>query len=154
MVRLEELSEAERKFHEGVNCPTFETQPWVEGPTLSQRRVAIVSTAGLHRRGDRPFTFDAGDGYRIIPGDVAANDLVMTHVSANFDRSGFQQDWNVVFPVDRLREMAEDGIISSVARYHYSFMGAHDPIALEKQARSVADLMTKDEVDAVLLVPV
>ena len=111
MVRLDELSEAERKFHEGDSCPTFETQPWVEGPPLARRRVAIVSTAGLHRRGDRPFTFDAGDGYRIIPGDVAANDLVMTHVSANFDRSGFQQDWNVVFPVDRLRELAEEGII-------------------------------------------
>ena len=113
-----------------------------------------MSTAGLHKRGDRPFTFDAGDGYRIIPGDVAANDLVMTHVSTNFDRSGFQQDWNVVFPVDRLRELAEEGHIGSVAQYHYSFMGAHDPIALEEQARSVADLMKKDQVDAVLLVPV
>lgn len=154
MVRLNDLSEAERRFHEGVSCPTFETQPWVTGPPLGQRRVAIVSTAGLHRRGDRPFTFDAGDGYRIIPGDAMANDLVMTHVSANFDRTGFQQDWNVVFPVDRLRELAEDGTISSVASYCYSFMGAHDPMALEDQARSVAHLMVKDEVNAVLLVPV
>jgi D-proline reductase (dithiol) PrdB len=154
MVRLNELSEAERKFHEGVSCPTFETQPWVEGPLLSQRRVAIVSTAGLHRRGDHPFTFDARDGYRIIPGDVVANDLVMTHVSANFDRAGFQHDWNVVFPVDRLRELAEEGIISSVASYCYSFMGAHDPMALEDQAHSVVDLMVKDQVNAVLLVPV
>ncbi len=154
MVRLNDLSEAERRFHEGVSCPTFETQPWVTGPPLGQRRVAIVSTAGLHRRGDRPFTFDAGDGYRIIPGDVAANDLIMTHVSANFDRSGFQRDWNVVFPLDRLRELAEEGTIGSVASYSYSFMGAHDPTALEDQARAVAHLMLKDEVNAVLLVPV
>ncbi len=154
MVRLSEMSEGEQKFHEGVSCPSFDTQPWVEGPPLSQRRVAIVSTAGLHRRGDRPFTFDAADGYRIIPGSTAANDLVMTHVSANFDRSGFQQDWNVVFPIDRLREMAAEGVIGSVAEYSYSFMGAHDPLAVEGQARSVADLMKKDGVNAALLVPV
>lgn len=154
MVRLSDLSEGEKKFHEGVTCPSFETEPWAEGPPLSRRRVAIVSTAGLHRRGDRPFSFDASDGYRIIPGDTAASDLVMTHVSANFDRTGFQQDWNVVFPVDRLRALAEEGAIGSVAGYHYSFMGAHDPMKLEEQARGVAGLMRKDGVDAVLLVPV
>lgn len=154
MVRLNELSEAERRFLEGVTCPTFESQPWVSGPPLKERRVVLVSTAGLHRRGDRPFTFDAGDGYRIIPGDIAASDLVMTHVSANFDRTGFQQDWNVVFPIDRLRELAEEGTIGSVASYCYSFMGAHDPMTLEEQARGVAGLMKKDGANAVLLVPV
>ena len=61
MVRLEQLPDAERKHHEEMDCPTFETQPWIEGPPLSRRRVAIVSTAGLHRRGDRPFTLDPGD---------------------------------------------------------------------------------------------
>jgi hypothetical protein len=54
--------------------------------------VAIISTAELHRREDRPFTFDPGDCYRIIPGDVKAADLVMSHISTNFDHSGFQQD--------------------------------------------------------------
>ncbi|MFC1916537.1 glycine/sarcosine/betaine reductase selenoprotein B family protein [Chloroflexota bacterium] len=154
MVRLDKLTEAERKFYEEFNCPTFKTQPWVEGPPLNQRRVAIVSTAGLHRRGDRPFTLDPGDYYRIIPGNVKANDLVMTHVSANFDRSGFQQDWNVIFPVDRLRELARESVIGSIASMHYSFMGGHDPISMEPEARSVADLLKKDKVDAVLLLPV
>ncbi len=154
MVRLEQLSDAERRHHEELDCPTFDTQPWVEGPPLSRRRVAIVSTAGLHRRGDRPFTLDPGDFYRIIPGDIKANDLVMTHVSANFDRAGFQQDWNVAFPIDRLRELALDGVIGSVADFHYSFMGAHDPMAMEQDARAIAGLLRKDSVDALLLIPV
>jgi D-proline reductase (dithiol) PrdB len=154
MVRLEQLSEAERKFHEGVSCPTFETQPWVEGSPLAQRRVALVSTAGLHQREDRPFTLDSGDCYRVIPGQVRANDLVMTHISANFDRSGFQQDWNVVFPIDRLGELAEKGIIGSIADFHYSFMGAHDPMRIEEPIRNVAGLLKRDKVDAALLVPV
>ena len=154
MARLDRMGEEERNSMEQVPCPSFDTQPWATGPPLSERRVAIVSTAGLHKRGDRPFSFDAGDGYRVIPGDIAASDLVMTHVSANYDRTGFQQDWNVVFPLDRLREMVTEGIVGSVSGYHFSFMGAHDPMALEEQARNVAGIMKKDGVNAVLLVPV
>ncbi|MDP6633138.1 MAG: glycine/sarcosine/betaine reductase selenoprotein B family protein [Dehalococcoidales bacterium] len=121
---------------------------------MSQRRVALVSVAGIHRRGDRPFTRDTADCYRIIPGDIKADELVMTHISINFDRSGFQQDLNVIFPVDRLRELDEEGVIGSIADSHYSFMGAHDPMDLEEQARSVARLLKKDKVDAIVLLPV
>ena len=154
MVRLEDLSEGQRRNAENLTCPTFETQPWVKGPPLSKRRVAIISTAGLHGRDDRPFTRGAGDFYRVIPGSIKANDLLMSHVAAAFDRSGFQQDWNVVFPIDLLRDFAEEGIIGSVADFHYSFMGADDPMRWEQQAGFVADLLKKDKVDAVVLVPV
>ncbi len=154
MARLDQMNEALRKHLEALPCPTFENQPWVDGPPLGSRRVAIVSTAGLHGRDDRPFTFDPGDYYRVIPGDINSNDLVMSHVSTNFDHTGFQQDWNIVFPIDRLRELAEEGIIGSVAGFHYSFMGANDPMPMEQEARSVAGLLKKDGVDAVLLVPV
>ena len=154
MVRLEDLSEGQRKNAENLQCPAFETQPWVKGPPLSKRRVAIVSTAGLHGRDDRPFTRDSGDFYRIIPSIVNANDLLMSHVSANFDRSGFQQDWNVVFPIQRLRDLAEEGIIESVAEFHYSFMGGDDSTKWEQPVSLVADLLKKDKVNAVVLVPV
>jgi hypothetical protein len=40
----------------------------------------------------------------------------------------FQEDWNVVFPLDRLNELAAEGTIGSVAATHYSFMGATDPV--------------------------
>ena len=140
--------------HTIEDCPVFGNTPWVTGQPLNQRRVAIVSTAGLHRRDDRPFTRDVGDLYRIIPGDIRSDDLVMSHLSVNFDRSGFSQDWNVVFPIDRLRELAEDGVIGSVAGFHYSFMGADDPLRWEQQARSLAAILKRDDVDAVLLVPV
>lgn len=154
MARLDQMNETERKHLENLECPTFDTHPWVEGPPLSQRRVAIISTAGLHARDDRPFTFDPHDYYRVIPGDIKANDLVMTHVSTNFDHTGFQQDWNVVFPINRLQELAKNDIIGSVADFHYSFMGANDPMPMEQEVRSVASLLKKDNVDAALLVPV
>ena len=83
-----------------------------------------------------------------------AKDLVMTHSSTNFDRTGFQQDWNVIFPLDRLRELAQEGIIGSVADYHYSFMGAADPAVMGSEAGNLARLLKGDGVDAALLVPV
>ena len=154
MARLDSLSGIERKALETLPCPTFETRPWVDGPPLNRRRVAIISTGGLHRQDDRPFTIIPGDNYRIIPGDVKAADLLMSHVSTNFDHSGFQQDWNVVFPIDRLQELDQEGVIGSVADFHYSFMGATDPMQMEHDARKLAGILKQDKVDALLLVPV
>jgi D-proline reductase (dithiol) PrdB len=148
------MPEGQRKHIKDLPCPTFETHPWVEGPPLSERRVSIVSTAGLHPREDRPFTSAPGDYYRVIPGDIKASELFMSHMSTNFDHTGFQQDWNVVFPIDRLQEFAEDGIIGSVADFHYSFMGVLDPMQMETDARRLASILMGDHVDALLLVPV
>jgi len=153
MARLSDLNEASRVRLLNLECPAFETRPWVSGPPLHKRRVAIISTAGLHRRNDKPFTWGSKD-YRIIPGDVSSNELVMSHVSVNFDRTGFQQDLNVVFPLDRLRELASEKIIGSVADFHYSFMGATAPQDMEPAARTLAVLLKKDHADAILLVPV
>lgn len=97
--------------------------------------------------------FGAGD-YRVIPGDTAANDIVMSHVSTNFDRTGFQQDINVAFPLDRLRELADDGAIGSVADFHYSFMGASAPEQMAPALDQLIPLLRRDEVNVVLLVPV
>jgi D-proline reductase (dithiol) PrdB len=92
MARLEQVHPAMRASLLAMECPTFDTHPWVAGPALRQRRVALISTAGLHRRDDRPFAVASGNAramagdYRVIPPDIAANDLVMNHVSTNFDR--------------------------------------------------------------------
>lgn len=133
--------------------PSYDSTPWVQPPPLAESRVTIISTAGIHRRSDPEFELDAAD-YRLIPGDIQAADLVMSHVSVNFDRSGFQQDINVLFPVERLRDLAEVGEIGSVAAWHYAFMGATDPTALEASARQVAELLVRDGVTTALLVPV
>ncbi len=155
MARLSDFSEAEKKHHldKILDFPDFGETPIAEGPALAQRRVAIITTAGLHLRNDRPFDGGAAD-YRVIPGDAPAADLVMSHVSVNFDRTGFQEDLNVVFPLDRLRELADEGMVGAVADIHYSFMGATQMRALEAKARELAGLLKKDRVDAVLLSPV
>jgi len=153
MARLEQMTKGERDYLQSLPCPTFLSTPWVKPPALDQCRIAMVSSAGIHRRGDRPFDPGASD-YRIIPLTTAASDIVMSHVSTNFDRTGFQQDLNVIFPLDRLRELAERGFIKSVSDYHFAFMGATGPEKMEPAARNLARIMKSDGADAVLLVPV
>ncbi len=157
MVRLAELPAVERDhlLELGRKAPRFTDRPWVRNAPLDRCRIALVTTAGLHRRSDRPFNVLPGTEYRVIPGDTPAAELVMSHVSVNFDRSGFHADLNVVFPIDRLAELEQEGVIGSVAQFHYSFMGAAwPPTRFEASARELAGLLKKDGVDAVLLTPV
>ena len=150
MTRLTDLPPAQAQRLAELECPDFTTHPWVTGSALPKRRVAIVSSAGLVVRGEEPFRGGAAD-YRSIPADTRAKDLLISHVSINFDRTGFQEDWNVVFPLDRLDELAADGVIGEVAQTHYSFMGATDPVRMEPHARELAGRLKNDRVDTVIL---
>lgn len=132
------------------DLPDYGITACQDGPPLSRRRIAIVTTAGLHRREDRTFTMGLGE-YRIIPQDTAPADLIMSHVSTNLDRTGFSQDYNVVFPLERLRELAAEGTVGSVARYHYAFMGATPPTAHAAVAKDIAALLQEDQVGGVVL---
>jgi D-proline reductase (dithiol) PrdB len=153
MVRMENLSEVEVLGLTNFPLPAYEGSPWAVGPLLSQRRVAIVSTAGLQPVDDETFTRESVD-YRVIPKEMAVSDIYMSNPSPNFDRTGFQQDVNTTFPIDRLKELEEEGIIGSVADFHYSFMGVISPEQLEPSARRLAGLLKNDGVDAVVLSPV
>ena len=103
MVRLSELPADAAQSLVALECQTFDSEPWVRGPALAERRVALVSSAGLNIRGDRPF-LGGGADFRTIPDDADPGDIVMSHVSVSYDRTGFQQDLNLVLPLDRLRD--------------------------------------------------
>ena len=139
----------------GLKSFTFDDVPWTTPKPLHESRVAIVTTAGL--RVESNADWNAGDqGFTQIPHD--AENLTLAHYSPNFDRVGWILDKNVVFPIDRLHEMAEDGIIGSVAKTHISFMGAQPDHTLETirldSGPAAAKLLADDEVDLVLLTPV
>ena len=152
MARLRDLHPDMAKFLSEYECPRIDTGAWQPGPPLARRRVALVTSAGLRRRGDRPFTTSSLD-YRMIPFEKR-NETVQDHVSASHDRTGFNQDPNVVLPLDRLAELAAAGEIGSVADYHYSFMGATNPMQMEPAARRLAATLRADGVDAALFCPV
>ena len=151
MVRITEMPAVGRGFISELEMPEIEHHAWTPPVPASERRISIVSTAALSRRGEKPFSWLARD-YRVIPKDE--RDLVMTHVAVEYDRTAWQQDLNAILPLDRLDEMAQDGEIGSVADEHYAFMGAADPRDMEKSAREVAGRMKQEGVNTVFLIPV
>ena len=153
MARLEDIPEPTRTAVANLPCPSFETTPFVGGPKLSRRRVAIVSSAALIHRGDKPFPFGSGE-YRAVPASWDNNEILISHVSINFDRAGFQRDVNVVYPIDRLRELAIEGVIGSLADTHFTVMGSTDPAAMVESADGIAAALHADRCDAVVLAPV
>ena len=146
--------QAMRAFSATLPAPEFLNPAWVSPKPLAQSTVAIVTSAALFAVGDEAFA--AGDtGYRLIDRD--RRDLVMGHWSPNFDHAGFAIDLNVVFPVDRLEELAAQGVIGAVAPRHVSFAGNQpDDVAtirLDSGPAAAASLLN-DGVDVVILTPV
>ena len=135
-----------------------ETAPWTPlRRPLRQARLALVTTAGLHLRGDRPFESKGGSGdasFRSFPSSTPASfQLLQSHTSIGFDRTAIQQDLNVAFPLDRVRELVERGQLGSLATTYYSFIGAlRNPVGIEQESGpEVARRLLDDGVEAVLI---
>lgn len=91
---------------------------------LKRATIALVTAGGVHLREQEPFNIadELGDlSYRIIGPDVVAQELMVTH--HHYDHTDADEDINVVFPIDVLREMKADGAIGDVARKHVGYMG-------------------------------
>jgi len=126
---------------------------------LKKARIAVVTSAGLHTTEQPEFdhSIKLGDtSFREIAGDVDANDLIESHESDSFDHAGVEADRNLVFPLERLREMHAAGEIGDIARRHFSFMGSliNPRQLIDETAPEVARRLRADGVDACLLTPV
>ena len=138
-----------------IKQPAF--VPW-QGE-LSQARVALVSSAGMVLPGQPRFDagIKGGDwSYRLIPGESDPATLEDAHRSASFDHSGMTSDPNLVFPLDRLRELQAQGRIGSVSPVHLSFMGSVTAPGrlIRTSAPEAAAHLAAAQVDLALLIPV
>ena len=155
MPRLDRLPEASRKGLLALPMQSHETAPFTRpSKPLAASRLAIVTTAGLHRRSDRPFT-PGEQTYRVFASDTPPSDLLQSHTSIGFDRAPIMRDLNVTFPIDRARELVAQGVLGGVAPNAYSFMGAlRDVTKLEGETGpDVARRLAADGADVVLLTP-
>ena len=136
-----------------AECPTPENPAFVIPKPLIEAKVAIVTSASLYHEDDDDFA-PSDTGYRVLEKD--RRDIVVGHWSPNFDASGVSADLNVVFPIDRLQELENRGIIGSVSDVHIAVAGNQfdlSGIRLDGGPAAAA-LLNKHEVDVVLLTPV
>ncbi len=131
------------------------------GKPLRECIVALVSTAGVARNDDRPFDQDGerrdpwwGDpSFRAIPLGTTEKDVRLYHL--HIDPRFGEADLDVVLPMRRLKELADEGVVGRPAPTHYSTMGyILEPKELvEKTAPAIAECMRAERVDAAALVP-
>lgn len=159
MASISDLTMRERLWYH-----TYRFRHAAAGPLSSMRRdpadarIALVTSAGLHQQTDRPFVREKGGdwSYRVIPDTASPAALVCTHPSRAWDRSGVEQDVNVAFPLDRLREMVDDRTVGSAAPRHISFQGSITAPGrlVSRTAPEIARIFDSDGVDGVVLAPV
>lgn len=118
---------------------------------LKDMRIALASAAGIHLKTDKRFNLAGDTTYRIIPGDVKPEELMVSH--GGYDNGDVNKDINCMFPITRLQELAEEGFIKDVAPEHFGFMGGGgDQTAFtERTGPEIAEKLKEEGVDAVLL---
>jgi D-proline reductase (dithiol) PrdB len=98
----------------------------------------------------------AGDPtFREIPADTSHENLTITH--NYYDHSDADKDINIVFPIERVRELKRLGDIADVNHRHFSFMGhitnQHVHALMRDTAPQVASALKADGVDIAILTP-
>jgi D-proline reductase (dithiol) PrdB len=118
---------------------------------LAETTIALVTTAGIHARGQPAFDPEGEKEFRVIPGDVATAELMISH--PYYDHADADRDVNCVFPLDRLRELAAEGLIGGVNDFHIGFMGTSPRLRemYEETAPAIADRVERSKAEAVVL---
>lgn len=116
--------------------------------------VALGTTCGVHLKQDEPFDqySEHGDqSFRLIGNNVQSSELMASHNHFNTDAS--EQDINCIFPIDRLRELAEQGVLQA-SPMHFGFMGFNPkPARLLPSTNKVIKVLKECAVDVVIMTP-
>jgi D-proline reductase (dithiol) PrdB len=117
-----------RLWSKFARIPTSTDVPWAQvRKPLNRSRVCLITTAGLHLVGDTPFNMTDRSGdptFRIVPATARQQELTITH--DYYDHRDADRDFNIVLPLDRVRELVKTGYLGGLSSKHYSFMGHID----------------------------
>ncbi len=125
---------------------------------LATCTIVPITSGGLYLRATQdPFDEPNPEGdqsYRTLPTDLAQSAIAVAH--GHYDPVDALADYNSVYPVDRLRELAADGVIAGMTPVGYSFMGYLTDAGTfaANTARAIAEQVVALGADVALLVPV
>lgn len=121
---------------------------------LSECRITLIGSGGVYRQGQIAFHTKDDTSIRVIDTDTPTADLRTAHFA--YDQADARNDANCVFPLDRLRELADAGIIGGLTEESYGFMGGiYSTRRVEEQTVPLLlERCAAQEPDLVLLVPV
>lgn len=123
---------------------------------LAECRVVFVSTSGVQPKGSMPFdtVHPVGDySFRRVPSASRADELEIHQLK--YPTAGAKRDLNVIFPIERLQELALEGVIGGLADNFYTFIGYNmDAERLERTlAEDIAAAVSDEGADIALAAP-
>lgn len=138
---------------DGLRAPDFAETAFTRPPPLAEATVAILTSASL-RHPEQPDFTPVDTSFRQL--DSQRRDYRFGHWSQDVDHTGFALDSNVVFPIDRLQELADEGRIGQVADVHLAYAGNQFDVAGIRMDSGPegARILREAGVDVVLLTPV
>ncbi len=130
-----------------------DTPPWTPlTKPISECKVALMSSGGIMYR-DQPRFHREDASYRRIPKNARREELNIWHFG--YITTDAKADPNCVFPLERLREFEQEGVIGELSDPAFSFMGGIYSARKvhEELAPQIADELKRAHVDAFYLVP-
>ena len=123
---------------------------------LSESRLTFVSTSGVQPKGTLPFdvVHPVGDyTFREVPSTSSPDDLEIHQLK--YPTDGAHRDLNVIFPIERLQELRDEGVVGALTPSFFSFIGYNmDPDLLEHTlAEDLAQAVADQQADLALLSP-
>lgn len=118
---------------------------------LKDMTIALATAAGVHLKSEKRFNLAGDTTFRMIPGDAHVDDMMVSH--GGYDNGDVNKDINCMFPIDRVRELAEEGFIKAIAPVNFGFMGGGGDQTKFKNETGpeIARQLKEEGVDAVLL---
>ncbi len=123
---------------------------------LERARLTFVSTSGVQPKGTLPFdvVHPIGDySFRAVRSDSTPADLEIHQLK--YPTDGAHRDLNVIFPIERLQELRDEGVVGALTDSFFSFIGYNmDPDLLERTlAEDLAQAVQDQQADLALLSP-
>ena len=140
--------------HEPYRWVVNHDVPWTPlAKPLNKCRVALASSAGVYHKDQTPFHTKDDTSLRQISKSVPVEDLRIAHFGYRTEDA--KRDPNCVFPIERMRELEEEGFIGELSDPAYTFMGGIYSARRVRQevAPRFVELLTKDQVDLLYIVP-
>ena len=148
--------------YQSKGYPPYDWSEYDDAPLTRLRKplgectVSLLTSGGVSHESTEPFNPIAKNDFRLDEIDPLAKGSEFDVNDDYYDTRDAGRDLNVLFPLERLQELARDGVIGGVARRLWSgFMGRiyKRGTVIEEAAPRLAEELRKDGVDIFVLVP-
>ena len=150
------------QHYQGLGYPAYDWTINTDTPftplrkPLNECRVSMLTSGGISHHTRPPFNPLAKNDLRVDDVDFRATPSDFEINDGYYDTRDAKRDLNVIFPIERLRELVDEGVIGSVApRLWSGFMGRiyKRGEVVERVAPELVKELQKDKVDLFVLVP-